>query len=121
MGPAIRVFQMFQFTGNLVILGKTIGNQNTLKVLIVLFGMVTVACFLVFIHNDLWIRAQLTGKMHPHVAFAARRAAIMDYFQSGFVTLVDMRLQLSCFHVFINGSKISLSRPYRPVGHGQFG
>ena len=48
MGPAIRVFQIFQFTGNLVILGKTIGNQNSLKVLIVLFGMITVTRFLVF-------------------------------------------------------------------------
>lgn len=66
--PAIRISQMFQFASNLVKLGKTVGNQDSLKVLIILFGMITVACFLVFIHNDLWIRAKLTGQMHPHVA-----------------------------------------------------
>ena len=72
--------------------------KNAGKILIVRFGMVTMACFLVFIYDDRWYLAKFPGDMHPHIAFAACGSSIMDHIHGRFVALVYMGFQLALLH-----------------------
>ena len=92
MGKAVCVYKTFALSGKFMVLFQTVCHKNSLEFFIVLFRMITMPGFLVLIYNDLGIRAEFSGKMHPHVALAPCRPIIMDHFHRSLITLIYMCL-----------------------------
>ena len=71
MCPAVRVGQPFEFSGNQMVLLKTVCHNSAAIITIKLFGMIMMSRLLVFVQDYGSFFAELTGPMDPHVALAS--------------------------------------------------